>query len=105
MVTLKISYQMFPFLSMLLLLRTFAGFTGKSGDRAPPWPSRRKIKSSKCRRYVFEVPELPNVGIPPLLLLLSTLPRGLLVNQGGVAVLAYVISTLLAQGKAANWVS
>ena len=37
MATLKISYQMFPFLSMLLLLRTFAGFTGKSGDRAPPW--------------------------------------------------------------------
>ena len=37
MFTLKISYQMFPFLSMLLLLRTFAEFTGKSGDRAPPW--------------------------------------------------------------------
>jgi hypothetical protein len=32
-----IYFGLYGYLSMLLLLRTFAGFTGKSGDRAPPW--------------------------------------------------------------------
>ena len=35
-----IYFGLYGYLSMLLLLRTFAGFTGKSGDRAPPCVSR-----------------------------------------------------------------